>query len=344
MRSLEWDNTQKILRVIDQRALPAHLLQIELKNAHEVAQAITDMTVRGAPAIGVAAAYGLAMAGWSVTADSMDVMHAQMRMVAEELKQSRPTAVNLSWAVQRMLKVVETRDGSMVDLQHALEEEALRIDEDNAADCRAISCFGAELIHDGDTIIHHCNTGALAVAEWGTALGAIRMAHEQGKHVHVLVDETRPRLQGTRLTAWELQQYGIPFEIITDNAAGYFLETGKANKVIFGADRVAQNGDLANKVGTYMLALAAHANHVPVISAFPTSSIDFALENGDQIQIEERSQDEVLDIQLHGEPITPTGAQARNPAFDITPHQLINAYVTEAGIIQPPFGEDLKKH
>ena len=343
MRSLEWDIQRKILRVIDQRVLPAHLQYLELTNQHEVAHAISDMIVRGAPAIGVAAAYALAMAGWCSVADSVDALQMHLRTAALELQQTRPTAVNLSWAIQRMLNVLENQQGNVTELRQELEAEALHIDEDNFADCLAISRYGAELILDGDIIIHHCNTGALAVVEWGTALGVIRMAHEQGKRVHVLVDETRPRLQGTRLTAWELQQYGIPFEIITDNAAGHFLKSGKANKVIFGADHVVRNGDLANKVGTYMLALAAHANHIPVISAFPTSSVDLTLENGGQIQIEERSQDEVLDIQLHGEQITPVGAQARNPAFDITPHELISAYVTELGIIQPPFEANFKK-
>jgi methylthioribose-1-phosphate isomerase len=204
-----------------------------------------------------------------------------------------------------------------------------------------ISTHGAALIVDGDTIIHHCNTGALATVDWGTALGVIRMAHEQGKHIHVLVDETRPRLQGARLTAWELIQYQIPFDLISDNAAGYFLRSGKVNRVIFGADRVARNGDVANKIGSYMLALAAHANNVPVYSVFPFSTVDIELASGDLIPIEERPQDEVLDIQLNNQKVTPDGASARNPAFDVTPHELITGLITEKGVIYPPFEEKI---
>jgi methylthioribose-1-phosphate isomerase len=200
---------------------------------------------------------------------------------------------------------------------------------------------GAILINDGDTIIHHCNTGALAGVDWGTALGVIRTAHEQGKRVHVLVDETRPCLQGARLTAWELDQYGISYEIIADGMAGYFLRLGQVQEVFFGADRIAANGDVANKIGTYMLALAAHDNNVPVYSVAPTSSIDLSLADGSLIPIEERDPDEVLGIQFHGERIAPEGARARNPAFDVTPSELITAIVTENGIIRPPYKVNL---
>jgi methylthioribose-1-phosphate isomerase len=202
---------------------------------------------------------------------------------------------------------------------------------------------GAALIDDGDTIIHHCNTGALATVDWGTALGVIRTAFEQGKRIHVLVDETRPRLQGARLTAWELERYGIPYEIICDNMAGFFLKAGKAQKVFFGADRVAANGDVANKIGSYMLALAARDNGVPVYSVVPTSTIDLTLAHGDLIPIEEREGDETLGIQFHGEPIAPRNAKARNPAFDVTPNRLLTGIVTENGIVYPPFVENLPK-
>jgi methylthioribose-1-phosphate isomerase len=213
-------------------------------------------------------------------------------------------------------------------------------DEDVAIN-RRLSEYGAALIEDGDTIIHHCNTGALAVVDWGTALGVIRMAHEQGKRIHVLVDETRPRLQGARLTAWELQQYGIPFDLIADNAAGYFLRTGQVQKVFFGADRVAGNGDVANKIGSYMLALAAFSNQVPVYSVFPTSTVDLSLPSGDLIPIEERDPCEVLDIQINGEQAAPTGISARNPAFDVTPCSILSGLVTEEGVIYPPYSENL---
>jgi methylthioribose-1-phosphate isomerase len=203
--------------------------------------------------------------------------------------------------------------------------------------------YGAALINDGDTIIHHCNTGALATVDWGTALGVIRTAHGQGKKIHVLVDETRPRLQGARLTAWELDQYGIPYEIISDNMAGYFLRAGKAQKVLFGADRVAANGDVANKVGTYMLSLAAHDNGVPTYAVVPTSTIDLSLEHGGLIPIEERDPQEVLGIQFEGERVAPIEAEARNIAFDVTPSRLITGIVTENGMVYPPFGVGLKK-
>jgi methylthioribose-1-phosphate isomerase len=201
--------------------------------------------------------------------------------------------------------------------------------------------LGAALIQDGDTIVHHCNTGALATVDWGTALGVIRMAHEQGKRIHVLVDETRPRLQGARLTAWELQQYGIPYEIISDGASGYFLRSGQVQRVFFGADRIAANGDVANKVGSYMLALAANANAVPVYSVAPTSTVDLSLANGDLIPIEMRDPSEVLELEIKGQPVAPAGAHARNPAFDVTPNHLLTGIVTENGVVYPPFVENL---
>jgi methylthioribose-1-phosphate isomerase len=209
--------------------------------------------------------------------------------------------------------------------------------EEDVATNQKLAMNGASLINDGDVIIHHCNTGALAGVDWGTALGAIRYAHESGKKVKVLVDETRPRLQGSRLTAWECEQYGIPYEVITDNAAGYFLQRGMVNAVFFGADRVAANGDVVNKIGTYMLSLAAHANNVPVISVFPRSTVDLSASTGLEIPIEERNEEEVLGIEFNGQKVSPKGTHARNPAFDVTPNSLITAWVTEEGIIYPPF-------
>jgi methylthioribose-1-phosphate isomerase len=227
-------------------------------------------------------------------------------------------------------------------LRAAVLAEAQKIADEDVEVNKRMGEYGATLIDDGDTIIHHCNTGALAVVDWGTALGVVRTAHEQGKRVHVLVDETRPRLQGARLTAWELEQYGIPYEIISDNMAGHFLRTGQAQKVLFGADRIAANGDVANKIGTYMLALAAHDNGIPVYSVAPTSTIDLSLADGSQIPIEERDPEEVLGIQFHGERVAPAGAKARNPAFDVTPNRLITAIVTENGIVRPPFEVNLR--
>lgn len=342
MRTLEWDSQKKELRTIDQRRLPARLDFVTLKNEVEIAEAIANMTLRGAPIIGISAAFGLALAAYHSPARDIDNLKQNIHQAAILLGKTRPTAVNLAWALNRLLKITDSFDGSPVDLRNHLEMEALQMAEDDVSTNQAISTFGADLIEDGDTIIHHCNTGALAMVDWGTALGVIRTAHAQGKRVHVLVDETRPRLQGSRLTAWELQQYGIPFEIICDNAAGYFMQKRQVQKVLFGADRVAKNGDVANKIGSYMLALAAHANGVPVYSVFPTTTIDLNMESGEQIPIEMRSEREVLDIQIHGEKAVPDGAAARNPAFDVTPHHLLSGYVTELGIIPHPFFENLQ--
>jgi methylthioribose-1-phosphate isomerase len=270
------------------------------------------------------------------------------------LRSSRPTAINLAWALDRVLRSATSSRSTPVgpdvatvasvdELRQVVLKEAQRLADEDVEINQRMARHGADLIADGDTVIHHCNTGALAAVDWGTALGVIRMAHEQGKRVHVLVDETRPCLQGARLTAWELEQYGIPYEIISDNMAGHFLKTGQAQKVFFGADRVAANGDVANKIGTYMLALAAHDNNVPAYSVVPTSTIDLSLAHGGLIPIEERSPDEVLGIQFHGEPVAPCNAKARNPAFDVTPYRLISAIVTENGIISPPFDANLKK-
>ncbi len=229
------------------------------------------------------------------------------------------------------------------DYRDLILSEAQMIADEDVAVNKRIAEYGASLINDGDTIIHHCNTGALATVDWGTALGVIRKAHEQGKQIQVLVDETRPRLQGARLTAWELQRYGVPFDLISDNAAGYFLRSGQVQKVVFGADRVAANGDVANKIGTYMLALAAFDNQVPAYSVVPTSTIDLSMKHGGQIPIEERDPQEVLDLKKGNRAIVPQGTTARNPAFDVTPNRLVTAIVTENGIVFPPFEQNLTK-
>jgi methylthioribose-1-phosphate isomerase len=323
--------------MIDQRVLPGRLEVVAFSDYQSVAQAIQAMVVRGAPAIGVAAAYGLVLAGLQSSAADRDTFIDDLRQASQALGAARPTAVNLQWALQKVLEAVTSWNENPSTLRQKLLALAHAMAEEDIAVNRAMAQYGASLIEDGDTIIHHCNTGALATVDWGTALGAIRYAHEQGKRLHVFVDETRPRLQGSRLTAWELQHLGIPFDIITDNMAGHFLHTGQANKVFFGADRVAANGDVANKIGSYMLALAARDNHVPVYSVFPTSTVDLSINDGNHIPIEERDPSEVLEIQLKGEQVTPTGATARNPAFDVTPHRLITALVTEKGVVYPPF-------
>ena len=338
MRTVFWEDHS--VKMIDQRLLPARFEIVSYHKHKEVAQAIKDMVVRGAPAIGAAAAFGLALAGFESTSDNL---LDDLQTAAAVLKSARPTAINLAWAVDRVLHVAYSINGSAADVRNEVLNEAQKLADEDVEINKRMAEHGAVLIEDGDTIIHHCNTGALATVDWGTALGVIRTAHEQGKRIHVLVDETRPRLQGARLTAWELEQYGIPYEIISDNMSGYFLKAGKAQKVFFGADRVAANGDVANKIGTYMLSLAAYDNGVPAYAVVPTSTIDLSLAHGDLIPIEERNTDEVLGIQFQGEPIAPKNAKARNPAFDVTPNRLIKGIVTENGIVYPPFDVNLKK-
>jgi len=341
MKTIEWNYERGVVQMIDQRWLPGEFKVVSYDDYRQVAQAIREMVVRGAPAIGAAAAYGLALAAQRSTATNLKIFRADMQQAAEVLKKARPTAVNLSWAVDRVMGVALENDQGVASLREAILVEAQRISDEDVEINQRMARHGAALIEDGDTVIHHCNTGSLATVDWGTALGVIRMAHELGKRVHVLVDETRPRLQGARLTAWELEQYNIPYEIISDNAAGYFLRTGQVQKVFFGADRVAANGDVANKIGTYMLSLAAFDNGIPAYSVVPTSTIDISLASGDLIPIEERNPEEVLNIQSGGRPVTPVNATARNPAFDVTPHHLITAIVTENGVVYPPFEANL---
>jgi len=343
MRTVEWDYASNRLRLIDQRALPNEFGYQSYGDYREVIRAIRDMVVRGAPAIGAAAAFGLALAGCQSRARDVDSFIREVEIAAEELKNARPTAVNLSWAVDCMLRALSSQSGSVDNLRAALLDAAQQLADEDVRTNLEMALFGASLIESGDTVIHHCNTGSLAAVDWGTALGVIRMAHQQGKKIHVLVDETRPRLQGSRLTAWELEQYGIDYEIITDNAAGYFLKSGQIQKVLFGADRVAENGDVVNKIGTYMLALAAHANHIPVYPVAPLSTIDLDTHRGEDVPIEQRSPNEVLDLVSNGMPVAPNQARARNPAFDVTPYRLVSALVTEAGIIYPPFKRNIRR-
>jgi len=341
MKALEWKKESHELVLIDQRVLPGQIEFITCKSTADVVVAIRDMIIRGAPAIGIAAAYGMAIAASTSISLQPEAYRAQLAKASAELLASRPTAVNLPWALARIQQVIDTFQGNNEALRDRIAAEADAITLENAEMNIAISRYGSALIKDGDTIIHHCNTGPLATVDQGTALGVIIMAHQNGKRIHVLVDETRPRLQGARLTAWELSQYGVPYDIISDNAAGYFLHSGQVKKVFFGADRVTANGDVANKVGSYMLALAAHANDVPVYSVFPTTTVDLSLPDGDLIPIEERDMDEVLGLSFHGQRVTPEGAKARNPAFDVTPHHLLTGLVTEKGVVYPPFRENL---
>jgi methylthioribose-1-phosphate isomerase len=340
MRTIEWDREKQAVLMIDQRRLPGELIVLQVNTADEMIDAIRSMIIRGAPALGVAGAFGVALAAQELSENPVFDWYSMLEQASQAIKASRPTAINLTWGVNRMMRVAEFASENLKTAASLILDESLKMAEEDVDTNLKLSKNGASLINDGDVLIHHCNTGALAGVEWGTALGAIRYAHESGKKVKVLIDETRPRLQGARLTAWECEQYGIPYEIITDNAAGHFLQRGEVNAVFFGADRVAANGDVVNKVGTYMLSLAAKANHVPVYCVFPKSSVDLSIPAGKEIVIEERDPIEVLGISFQGEKTSPETAHARNPAFDLTPNELITAWVTEDGVIYSPF----KKH
>ncbi|MBI3241545.1 MAG: S-methyl-5-thioribose-1-phosphate isomerase [Chloroflexi bacterium] len=342
MRTVDWQNDA--VQMIDQRILPGRFEVITYDDYREIAKAITDMVVRGAPAIGAAGGFGMALAARQSPARDRDSLLIDLAQAKEVLDAARPTAVNLAWATSRMLDlarrlVLPNTD----DIRSSLLVEAKRIADEDVEVNKRMAMHGATLINDGDTVLHHCNTGALATVDYGTALGAIRMAHELGKHIHVLVDETRPRLQGARLTAWELKNLNIPFDLIADNAAGYFMYSGQVKAVFVGADRVAANGDAANKIGTYKLAVVAKENNVPFYVVAPTSTVDLSLPDGGHIPIEERSMTEVLNLEIGGEPVAPEGITARNPAFDVTPHRYITAIVTENGVVRPPYVEGLRK-
>jgi methylthioribose-1-phosphate isomerase len=300
------------------------------------------MVVRGAPAIGAAAGFGMALAARQSRSQSREDLLADLQAAGDVLCAARPTAVNLSWAVARLLRRAESELDPAVIPSVLLAEAQALADEDVEINKR-LGAHGAGLVRDGDTILHHCNTGALATVDYGTALGVIRAAHGQGKRIHVLVDETRPRLQGARLTAWELQQEDIPFTLIADNAAGHFMRTGQVDIVLVGSDRTAANGDVANKIGTYKLAVVAQANGIPFYPCVPTSTVDLSLPTGDDIPIEEREADEVTGITYQGHPAAPEGVQVANPAFDVTPHRYVTGIVTENGIAYPPFDVSLRQ-
>lgn len=340
MRTVEWINNR--VRLIDQKRIPWELAFVDLDDYRAVANAITDMTVRGAPAIGATAAFGMALAAQQSSAATTEKLLEDLRAAAGVLRAARPTAVNLMWAVDNMLLVAEEMSRETPDIiRSRLLEEAQRIADEDVAINRQMGAYGATLIRDGDTILHHCNTGALATVDYGTALGVIRAAHEAGKRIHVLLDETRPRLQGARLSAWELEQLGISYDILPDTAAGYYMRRGEINLVLVGADRIAANGDFANKIGTYQIAILAKEHGIPFYTVAPTSTVDLSLPNGDHIPIEERDKSEVL--APFGQAIVPAHFRARNPAFDVTPQRYLSGIVTECGIIRPPFGENLAR-
>lgn len=337
--TLEW--TEAGVRLLDQRALPAETKYMVCRSAAEVAVGIRDMVVRGAPAIGVAAAMGVALAARQSQAATMAELTAELQAASAMLRQTRPTAVNLQWGLERMRRCLEQHAETSVEAaREALVREALEIYADDIARNRAIGRLGAELLPEG-RILTHCNAGALATAGYGTALGVIRAAVEAGKHIEVLADETRPWLQGARLTAWELHQDGIPVKVITDNMAGHYLHAGMIGAVIVGADRIAANGDVANKIGTYGVAVLARENNVPFYVAAPLSTLDLTLASGEEIPIEQRGASEVTHVM--GVPLTPAGVGVLNPAFDVTPHRYVSAIITEAGVARAPFEVSLKR-
>ncbi|MGA2273520.1 MAG: S-methyl-5-thioribose-1-phosphate isomerase [Bryobacteraceae bacterium] len=324
--------------MIDQTRLPLEEKYVACSSYRQVATAIRDMTIRGAPAIGVAAAMGVALGVLHASEPNLDT---QMEEICATLASTRPTAVNLFWAIDRMKRVYANVAGQPIgEIRRRLVEEALLVREEDIAICRAIGRHGAALVPDRKTVLTHCNAGALATAGYGTALGIIRSAVEAGKRIDVFADETRPFLQGARLTVWELQQDSIPTTLITDNMAGHFLKSGRIGCVVVGADRIAANGDVANKVGTYSVAVLAKENGVPFFVAAPISTLDLSLASGSAIPIEQRAADEVTHV--FGTRIAPEGTLVENPAFDVTPARYVSAIVTEKGVARAPYEESLK--
>jgi methylthioribose-1-phosphate isomerase len=343
MRTVFWQDDQ--LQMIDQRLLPGEFVIARFTTVEEVAESIRTMVVRGAPAIGATGAYGMVTAAQTSPASDAAGLLADLRRAKTVLDAARPTAVNLSWATARLLALAEelaqAPDATPATLTAALLAEAEALADEDVEINRRMGFHGAAVIPDGANLLHHCNTGALATVDFGTALGVVYACQEQGKQIHVWVDETRPRLQGARLTAWELMRAEVPMHLIADNAAGHLMRTGKVDVVIFGADRVAANGDVANKIGTYKLSVVARENGIPVYAVVPTSTIDLTLPDGDQIPIEERDAAEVTHIGATS--VAPEGVPIYNPAFDVTPHRYLTGIVTEEGICYPPFRESLRR-
>ncbi|MBM3737419.1 MAG: S-methyl-5-thioribose-1-phosphate isomerase [Acidobacteria bacterium] len=337
VETIQWTDSGVVM--IDQTKLPREITYVTCRGYLEVADAIVTMVIRGAPAIGVAAAMGVAIGALHADPDRMD---EEMEGICTVLAGTRPTAVNLFWAIGRMKRLYASLRGRPVEeIRAALVAEAQRVKEEDIEINRSMGRHGAELVPDGKTVLTHCNAGALATAGFGTALGVIRAAVEAGKKIDVFADETRPFLQGARLTAWELQQDGIPTTLITDNMAGWFLRQGRIGCVVVGADRIAANGDVANKVGTYSVAVLAKENGVPFYVAAPVSTLDLTLASGDRIPIEQRPGKEVTEV--FGVPVAPEGIAVQNPAFDVTPSRYVTAIITERGVARAPFEESLRR-
>jgi methylthioribose-1-phosphate isomerase len=335
VETIQW--TPEGVVMIDQTKLPREEVYVTCRDYQEVAQAIRSMVVRGAPAIGVAAAMGVALGALRADPQHLD---DEFRTICDTLAATRPTAVNLFWAIERMKRLYSDLRGQPVEkIRARLTEEAQRIREEDIAINRAIGRHGAPLVPDGKTVLTHCNAGALATAGYGTALGVIRAAREAGKNIDVFADETRPFLQGARLTAWELTEDGIPTTLITDNMAGHFMKAGRIGCVVVGADRIARNGDTANKIGTYSVAVLAKENGVPFYVAAPVSTLDLELASGEQIPIEQRPAAEVTHV--FGVRVAPEGVGVENPAFDVTPHRYVTAIITERGVARAPYEKSL---
>jgi methylthioribose-1-phosphate isomerase len=340
IKTIFWKDDAVVM--IDQKALPHEERHLRFTDYKDVIAAIKDLTVRGAPAIGVAAAMGIALGALHLTASSKEDFKIAFHEICDQFSRTRPTARNLFWAIERMKKRFDEAFPTPMDqIKGVLVDEAIRICEEDIAINEKIGINGRSLIQDGDNILTHCNAGALATAGYGTALGLVRAAWEEGKKLHVFVDETRPVLQGARLTAWELAKENIPATLIADNMAGFLMKQGKINKVLVGADRIAANGDVANKIGTYSIAVLAKENNIPFYVAAPLSTIDMSVQNGDEIPIEERNAEEITTIR--GIRVAPEGVQVYNPAFDCTPSRYITAIVTEAGVVFPPYQEGIGK-
>ena len=330
IKPVEWLGDR--LMIIDQTRLPQHEIYVELADVHQVAEAIKSLKVRGAPAIGVAAAYGIALGAQQIDTQDLAEFRKTYQIVSAEIAATRPTARNLFMAVERMAAAID-RSSDVIGAKGALEAEAEKIHQAEIESTRQIAQNGAALIKDGDTILTHCNTGPLATTGSGTALGVIIEAFRQGKNIEVLATETRPLCQGARLTAWELKREHVPFRLITDSMAGYFMKEARVDLVVVGADRIAKNGDTANKIGTYSIAVLGHENGVPFYIAAPSTTFDDRIATGDEIVIEERSPDEVT--HLYGKRTAPEGIEVCNPAFDVTPSRYITGFITEKGILPP---------
>jgi methylthioribose-1-phosphate isomerase len=343
IRTIEW--TDEGIRMLDQRLLPSEEKYLMLRSYEEVADSIKKMVVRGAHAIGVSAAMGLALGASQSVGMSVADLEDDFDYMCQVMSQTRPTAVNLFWAIERMRETFrreKTKTRETEQIKARLVEEALSIFREDMEANRALGRFGAELLSDGDTVLTHCNAGALATAgDYGTALGVIRGARDAGKRIAVIADETRPFLQGLRLTAWELAKDNIPVTVITDNMAGHVMKSGKVNAVVVGADRIAANGDAANKIGTYMVAVLARKHEIPFYVAAPISTLDLSLKTGEEIPIEERDGREITHIGTNQ--LGPEGVDVHNPAFDVTPNELITAIITDKGVARAPYTDSLRE-